>query len=164
MKFAKRYDKKVREVFEKYQTFEDNLRQCFHSMLKDKTYNRIVPIKSTRKKVKKLVGISTKLRKDKLTAKESIINHIKSKTENGEVAVVWSGVDADCVSWGNRVDVVSSSYVQIEKKLNDTYKGSEGSIDFYYEKPSIAEKLNETSRDLAMEAFEEGHPHVVYHK
>ena len=24
MKFAKRYDKKAREVFEKYQTFEDN--------------------------------------------------------------------------------------------------------------------------------------------
>ena len=93
---------------------------------------------------------------------ESIINHIKSKTENGKVAVVWSGVDADCVSWGNRVDVVSSSYVQIEKMLNDTYEGSEGSIDFYYEKPSIAEKLTETSRDLAMEAFEEGHPHVVY--
>ena len=79
-----------------------------------------------------------------------------------EPAVVWSGVDADCVSWGNRVDIVSSSYVQIEKMLNDVYEGSEGSIDFYYEKPSIAKKLTETSRDLAMEAFEEGHPHVVY--
>tara|TARA_R100001509_G_C4858325_1_gene212484 strand:+ start:407 stop:877 length:471 start_codon:yes stop_codon:yes gene_type:complete len=156
MNFSKRYNKKVREVFEKYQTFEDNLRQCFYSMLRDKTH--------TKKKVKHLVGISTRLRKDKLTAKESIINHIKSKTENGKVAVVWSGVDADCVSWGNRVDVVSSSYVQIEKMLNDTYEGSEGSIDFYYEKPSIAQKLNETSRDLAMEAFENGHPHVVYHK
>ena len=97
-----------------------------------------------------------------LVEKENIVSHIKSKTENGKVAVVWSGVDADCVSWGNRVDVVSSSYVQIEKMLNDTYEGSEGSIDFYYEKPSIAEKLTETSRDLAMEAFEEGHPHVVY--
>ena len=31
MKFAKRYDKKVREVFEKYQTFEDNLKQWFYS-------------------------------------------------------------------------------------------------------------------------------------
>ena len=154
MKFAKRYNKKVREVFEKYQTFEDNLRQCFYSMLRDKTY--------TKKKVKQLVGISTKLRKDRLVEKENIVNHIKSKTENGKVAVVWSGVDADCVSWGNRVDVVNSSYVQIEKMLNNTYEGSEGSIDFYYEKPSIAEKLTETSRDLAMEAFEEGHPHVVY--
>ena len=116
----------------------------------------------TKKKVKQLVGISTKLRKDRLVEKENIVSHIKSKTENGKVAVVWSGVDADCVSWGNRVEVVSSSYVQIEKMLNDTYEGSEGSIDFYYEKPSIAEKLTETSRDLAMEAFEEGHPHVVY--
>ena len=71
-------------------------------------------------------------------------------------------MDADCVSWGNRVDIVSSSYLQIEKMLNDVYEGSEGSIDFYYEKPSIAEKLTETSRDLAMESFEEGHPHVVY--
>ena len=112
--------------------------------------------------MKQLVGISTKLRKDRLVEKENIVSHIKSKTENGKVAVVWSGVDADCVSWGNRVEVVSSSYVQIEKMLNDTYEGSEGSIDFYYEKPSIAEKLTETSRDLAMEAFEEGHPHVVY--
>ena len=109
MKFAKRYDKKAREVFEKYQTFEDNLRQCFYSMLRDKTY--------TKKKVKQLVGISTKLRKDRLVEKENIVSHIKSKTENGKVAVVWSGMDADCVSWGNRVDVVSSSYVQIEKML-----------------------------------------------
>ena len=154
MKFAKRYDKKAREVFEKYQTFKDKLRQCFYSMLRDKTH--------TKKKVKQLVGISTKLRKDRLVEKENIVSHIKSKTENGKVAVVWSGVDADCVSWGNRVDIVSSSYVQIEKMLNDVYEGSEGSIDFYYEKPSIAEKLTETSRDLAMEAFEEGHPHVVY--
>ena len=36
MKFAKRYDKKAREVFEKYQTFEDKLRQCFYSMLRER--------------------------------------------------------------------------------------------------------------------------------
>jgi len=156
MKFAKRYDKKVREVFEKYQTFEDTLRQCFYSLVREKHL--------TKKKIKHLVGISTKLRKDRLTEKESIVNYIKSKTENGKVAIVWSGMDADCVSWGNRVGVVSSSYMQIEKMLNDAYEGVEGSLDFYYEKPSIAEKLTETSRDLAMEAFEEGHPHVVYHK
>tara|TARA_B100000131_G_scaffold271117_2_gene271288 strand:- start:44 stop:511 length:468 start_codon:yes stop_codon:yes gene_type:complete len=154
MKFAKRYDKKAREVFEKYQSFDENLRECFHSELRDGNY--------TKKKIKYLVGIATRFRKDRLVEKENIISHIKSKTENGKVAVVWSGVDADCVSWGNRVDIVSSSYLQIEKMLNDVYEGSEGSIDFYYEKPSIAEKLTETSRDLAMEAFEEGHPHVVY--
>ena len=154
MKFAKRYDKKAREVFEKYQTFEDNLRQCFHSLLRDGSY--------TKKKMKECLRLATRYRKDKLAQKERIVNLIKSKTENGKVAVVWSGVDADCVSWGNRVDIVSSSYLQIEKMLNDVYEGSEGSIDFYYEKPSIAEKLTETSRDLAMEAFEEGHPHVVY--
>tara|TARA_B100000287_G_scaffold394359_1_gene408337 strand:+ start:1271 stop:1738 length:468 start_codon:yes stop_codon:yes gene_type:complete len=154
MKFAKRYDKKAREVFEKYQSFDENLRECFHSELRDGNY--------TKKKIKQLVGIATRFRKDRLVEKENIISHIKSKTENGKVAVVWSGVDADCVSWGNRVDIVSSSYLQIEKMLNDVYEGSEGSIDFYYEKPSIAEKLTETSRDLAMEAFEEGHPHVVY--
>jgi len=154
MKFAKRYDKKAREVFEKYQSFDENLRECFYSELRDGNY--------TKKKIKQLVGIATRFRKDRLVEKENIISHIKSKTENGKVAVVWSGVDADCVSWGNRVDIVSSSYLQIEKMLNDVYEGSEGSIDFYYEKPSIAEKLTETSRDLAMEAFEEGHPHVVY--
>ena len=156
MKFAKRYDKKAREVFEKYQSFDENLRECFHSELRDGNY--------TKKKIKYLVGIATRFRKDRLVEKENIISHIKSKTENGKVAVVWSGVDADCVSWGNRVDIVSSSYLQIEKMLNDVYEWSEGSIDFYYEKPSIAEKLTETSRDLAMEAFENGHPHVVYHK
>ena len=82
--------------------------------------------------------------------------------EDGKVAVIWSGRDCDCVQYSNVVYKVKSDWRSIEEHIRDTYSWADGPCSYYLEKPSVADELHFEARDLALEAFEDGHPYHIH--
>lgn len=86
---------------------------------------------------------------------------IKSVAENGKVAVVESGMDCDCVQYSDRVTVMTADVRTVEGHITERLDWADGPINFRLMKPSEARGLVAGSRDLAAEAHENGHRHVV---
>lgn len=82
--------------------------------------------------------------------------------ENGMIGVNRSGRDCDCVqyqtSWIVHAPTGAVQFQQLEDLHRDWLDGPEST---YWSKPSETVCLRVT-RDLALEAFEDGHPHVIY--
>ena len=89
-------------------------------------------------------------------------NAEKLYAEDGQVAVVWSGRDCDCVRYDNVVYTIPCDWRSIMDHVQETYSWADGPCSYYLERPSVADKLRYSSRDLALEAFEDGHPHYIY--
>lgn len=78
------------------------------------------------------------------------------------IAIVWSGRDCDGTQYANDVQYVDVSRNPKETVLNHidgTYASADGPCNFVLMRPSEASKLKRDSRDLALEAFEDGHSH-----
>lgn len=82
--------------------------------------------------------------------------------ENGQVAVVEGGMDCDCVQYDGHVHTFSSNITEFWKAIDQMYYSAEGPIHWYVARISETKDVCSTSRDLAFEAYEDGHPHVVY--
>lgn len=102
-------------------------------------------------------GQWTKAAKDRIAYNK----RIKDCTENGYVALVFSGMDCDCTSYDNEVHLIEANIKVIDEYLDDRHSWLDGPESSYIEKPSVAKELNRSSRDLALEAFENGHPHFI---
>jgi hypothetical protein len=83
------------------------------------------------------------------------------EVEGNFIAVVWSGMDCDCVRYSGEVHYILAYKAEVEKHIESQYRDAEGPISFYLMRPSEADKIHYSSRDLALEAFEDGHSHVV---
>ena len=94
--------------------------------------------------------------------RQALIRRIKDCAEDGAVAMVWSGRDCDGVRYTGSVYVVDASIKEVDREAAHTYKWADGPCSFYIERPSVAREIKRTSRDLTLEAFEDGHPHVIY--
>ena len=92
----------------------------------------------------------------------TIIRQVKEFAEQGKIAMVNSGMDCDCSRWENSVSVIRATVESVDKWVDDFYKNAEGPQSYRLERPSVAKKLQRSSRDLALEAFEDGHQHVVF--
>lgn len=79
------------------------------------------------------------------------------------IAMVNGGMDCDCSKWDNAVSLVRATVKACDAWVEAFYSGAEGPQWFCVERPSVAAELERSSRDLALEAFEDGHPHVVYY-
>jgi hypothetical protein len=82
--------------------------------------------------------------------------------EGGRVALVNGGRDCDCATWANTYSLVPATVAEVDNWVERFYHWAEGPQWHYIERPSVARKLEEEHRDLALEAFEDGHQHVVY--
>ena len=97
----------------------------------------------------------------KLARKQRLKDEIISSTENNEFALNISSTDCD-----HYHSVSSFTYnsdmplMEIFKRVEELYEYCEGPTNHWISKPS--EKAQEYSRDYALEAFEDGHPHVIY--
>lgn len=100
-------------------------------------------------------------RQDYLADRAALAANIRATTENGRVAVVESGRDCDGVHWYNHVTVLTAIVGHVERHLSRRVADAEGPLDHRLEIPSIAAKLRYHERDLALEAFENGHPHIL---
>lgn len=100
--------------------------------------------------------------KDVLASKVETKALIDELAENGKVAIVHGGRDCDMAQWDNRVTILPASVAAVNGWWSEAYKWAEGPIWGHLERPSVAEGIESESRDLALEAFEDGHPHVCY--
>ena len=90
--------------------------------------------------------------------------HIDANTEGGMVALCRSGMDCDCSKyWDVRIVPAPVSVVAWLRELDNHCQWLDGPESTWFDKPSNHPEGDEhESRDLALEAFEDGHPHVVY--
>lgn len=81
---------------------------------------------------------------------------------DGKIAVVESGRDCDGCEYSGKVSIVDATpeaYIAHEGHVGEWADGP-----FYLQIERPDTKVERTSRDLVLEAFEDGHPHVVYSK
>lgn len=97
---------------------------------------------------------------DMLERRQALKHAIERKQEDGRIAVVFGGVDCDGGMWDNRVDLIPANVVAFIRWENLYEDGAEGPQWHHIARPSEVEGLEKTSRDLGMEAFENGHQHV----
>lgn len=102
-------------------------------------------------------------REDNLKRRARVAALVRELEENGQVAVVTSGMDCDCCRWDDVVEILPAVPIEVERWADEYYERAEGPQSHYLERPSKAKKLRAGHRDLALEAFEEGHPNVIYY-
>lgn len=94
-------------------------------------------------------------------ARSAFHESIKKNAENGKIALVFSGTDCDCVRYAGDVRIVEADWKKIDAYLEDYGHWADGPWGYHFEKPSVAEGVKYRSRDLALEAFEDGHPYSI---
>ena len=104
-----------------------------------------------------LLGEATEARQNR----SAMIRQVAEYAEKGKIAVVNSGMDCDCSRWENSVSIIRATVKSVDKWVDDFYSNAEGPQSYYLERPSVARKLQHSSRDLALEAFEDGHPYSI---
>lgn len=79
---------------------------------------------------------------------------------NGQISISVDQMDCDCSRWtsGNVMDAFPRRAV--EQYIEDIYNNAEGPI-YWLSIDAPEKKAEYTSRDLALEAFEDGHAHSV---
>ena len=97
----------------------------------------------------------------KLARKQRLKDEIISSTENNEFALNISSTDCDHYhSVSSYIYNSDTPLMEIFNTIEALYEHCEGPTNHWISKPS--EKAQDYSRDYALEAFEDGHPHVIY--
>ncbi len=98
----------------------------------------------------------------RLTKRWDLLERIEAFSHNGRVAVNTGGRDCDmCVSDGD-IRVIDATYTAFKALYDALEDSAEGPFWAYPIPWEEQANIRQTSRDLALEAFESGHPHVVY--
>lgn len=95
-----------------------------------------------------------------LEDRAALAQHIKDSTVDGMVCRYESGMDCDCVQFAYERNIPAPTVIEFERDRDSAYEWADGPLHI-----GIGEPVDEPeshSRDLAMEAYEDGHPHVVY--
>lgn len=83
--------------------------------------------------------------------------------ENGKIGYVKSGMDCDCSQYHYSMILdAPTSMMEVQRDENRRNEYLDGPEHRYFVKPSEIDPEDDFSRDLALEAFEDGHPHIVY--
>jgi hypothetical protein len=83
--------------------------------------------------------------------------------EDGKIGVAVSGMDCDCSAYRRQYTIEVPNSVQALKRWYEDHVSSlDGPESLNFIHPSKVDKTKNESRDLALEAWEDGHPHVVY--
>ena len=86
---------------------------------------------------------------------------ISAKQRDGFVGLsVWQ-MDCDCASWTS-FEVLKANTMVVDHYLDDLHANAEGRVSWHFVTPQEARDSVGEHRDHALEAFEDGHPHVVY--
>jgi hypothetical protein len=105
---------------------------------------------------------SSKGRPDQLAHKLQLIETIKKFTENGKILLIEGGCDCDGSQYENKTRLVNATFVEVNAFIEDAENWADGSIYFDFDFPSNDEDYIRSSRDLVLEAFENGHQHIIY--
>ena len=78
---------------------------------------------------------------------------------DGMVSISVDQMDCDCSRWTSG-SLVRAIPRLVERELEEIYNNAEGPV-YWISIDTPEEKAEYVSRDLALEAFEDGHPHSV---
>ena len=82
---------------------------------------------------------------------------------DGKVGLIRDGMDCDCSKYRReKIIAVPVSIIAWFKAEDKHYEYLDGPESTWIVAPSEVRDGHHESRDLALEAFEDGHPHVVY--
>jgi hypothetical protein len=112
--------------------------------------------------IRRLVRELNRNKVDFLARRASLKTKIAELQEGGKVAIVYGGIDCDGGRWDNRVTQVPAIPVAVEWWYDRYEAQAEGPQWQRLEKPSVAADFVEDDRDLALEAFEDRHSHVLF--
>ena len=91
--------------------------------------------------------------------RQGIAQQIAEHAEAGQIAVIESGRDCDGVCYSGYRHIIPASVQALDALANRLAKSADGFISLTIARPS--EDIEYTSRDLTLEAFENGHPHCL---
>lgn len=94
--------------------------------------------------------------------RQLLVSSVSKFAQDGRVAVVWSGRDCDGVRYHNDVRMIEATVKAVDEHINHTYEWADGPCSYWITTPTYGRSLVYESRDLVMEAFEDGHSHVIY--
>ena len=80
--------------------------------------------------------------------------------EDGKVAVIESGMDCDCVQYSGHRHLIDANVKAYDALRRSIAESADGRIYLDIARPS--EDVEQSSRDLALEAFEDGHPYSIH--
>lgn len=87
---------------------------------------------------------------------------LRSCVEDGKIGVARSGMDCDCTQYSYvQIMDAPSGAIKFAREEDFHYSSLDGTESTQWLKPSEC-IIQSHSRDLALEAYEDGHPHVVY--
>lgn len=101
-------------------------------------------------------------RPDPLRNRAGLATVIARHAEGGQVAILESGRDCDGASWVGVAHYLPASTMACLTFMDSRMVSAEGLMRFEFERPSVARETTPTHRDLAAEAFEDGHPHCLH--
>lgn len=93
-------------------------------------------------------------------ARQSLIRRIAEFAVDGQVAVWESGRDCDSVRYKGFKCLIPASVAEFDALYEHEHKWADGPFCLWVESPEVEREYH--SRDLGMEAFENGHSHVIY--
>jgi len=96
---------------------------------------------------------------DRLAYRAGLAEWIARHAQGGQVALVVRQMDCDCAEWTS-ASVMQASVIRVQRAIEQTYDNAEGRVSWWIARPD--EHVERDERDHALEAFEEGHAHVVY--
>lgn len=116
----------------------------------------------SKKLIRKLFRVWSDERRDHLAERAALKAHIEACTEDGKIAINRSGMDCDCSQYASTRHIPAPlsvfAFVVEEDKHCESLDGPES---MWIGKPSEY-PARYASVDRALEAYEDGHPSVVY--
>lgn len=85
---------------------------------------------------------------------------ISACAENGKIAIIESGRDCDGVKYSGLVTIIDAHWRAYLRHEEYCEAWADGPFTLTIERPSV--KIEYESRDLTLEAFENGHPHSLH--
>lgn len=86
---------------------------------------------------------------------------IDAHAVNGMIGIVESGRDCDCVEYVHPCRPIPATIYHFKKLESDKAQWADGPFHLQVTTPAEAEETEAESRDLVLEAFEDGHPHHI---
>lgn len=99
--------------------------------------------------------------RERRLARLTLAQRIASCAEGGKILVLESGRDCDGCQYSGKQHTIAATlaaYDALDARLGDW---ADGPYSLSVARPSEAGSVRYTSRDLGLEAFENGHPHVI---
>jgi hypothetical protein len=114
-----------------------------------------------RAKMRKLFRNNVWQASDGLAGRARLSERIQSVAKDGLVGIFVRSTDCDhCTA--TSLNIIPASVIRAERFERDVHREAEGATYISYVDPKEEETFEASFRDGIAEAYEDGHPHVVY--